>query len=78
MAYVAGWRMNVASRMLRDTDASLVEIGLRVGYQDVAAFSRAFKKIAVLCTTALILAIASLVLISEELKKAHLPHLTEY
>lgn len=43
MAYVAGWRMTVACRMLRDTDQDLAGVAGHVGYQDVAAFSRAFK-----------------------------------
>jgi len=43
MAYVASWRMTVACRLLRETEGGLAEIAPRVGYQDVAAFSRAFK-----------------------------------
>lgn len=43
MSYVSGWRMNVACRKLRETDEHLAEIAAAVGYQDVAAFSRAFK-----------------------------------
>lgn len=43
MSYVASWRMNVACRLLRDTEGGLVEISQLVGYGDVAAFSRAFK-----------------------------------
>ena len=45
MSYVAGWRMNVACRALRESDDGLQEIAARIGYQDVAAFSRAFKEI---------------------------------
>lgn len=43
MSYVANWRMNVACRLLRETDDGLTEISSRVGYTDVASFSRAFK-----------------------------------
>jgi AraC-like DNA-binding protein len=43
MSYVANWRMNVACRLLRETGEGLAGISNRVGYQDVAAFSRAFK-----------------------------------
>jgi AraC-like DNA-binding protein len=43
MSYVASWRMNVACRMLLETRAPLTSIAARVGYSDVAAFSRAFK-----------------------------------
>ncbi len=41
--YVAKWRMNVACRLLRETGGGLTEISSRVGYTDVASFSRAFK-----------------------------------
>ena len=43
MGYVARWRMNVACRMLRETDVSLAEIASSVGYDGFPAFSRAFK-----------------------------------
>ena len=43
MAYVAGWRLNVACRLLRESALSMGEIAAQVGYTDVAAFSRAFK-----------------------------------
>jgi len=44
MQYLARWRMQVASGLLRDTSAKLVEISLEVGYESEAAFSRAFKR----------------------------------
>jgi len=44
MQYLARWRMQVASGLLRDTSAKLVEISLAVGYESEAAFSRAFKR----------------------------------
>ena len=43
MGYVASWRANVASRLLRDSDLPLAEIAERVGYRSLPAFSRAFK-----------------------------------
>lgn len=43
MVYVTQWRMNVACRTLRDTPMGLAELANRVGYDDTAAFSRAFK-----------------------------------
>jgi AraC-like DNA-binding protein len=43
MSYVAIWRMNVACRLLRETEDGLAEIAQQVGYQDVTSFSRAFK-----------------------------------
>ncbi len=43
MSYVARWRMNVACRLLQDSNDSLAIIADKVGYKDVAAFSRAFK-----------------------------------
>ncbi len=45
MSYVARWRMSVACRHLRDTDTNLAAIANEVGYQDLAAFSRAFKEL---------------------------------
>ena len=45
MPYVASWRMNVACRALQESERGLQEIAALVGYQDVAAFSRAFKEI---------------------------------
>ncbi len=43
MGYVARWRMHTACRLLRETKDGLDEISQRVGYADVASFSRAFK-----------------------------------
>jgi AraC-like DNA-binding protein len=45
MQYLAQWRMQLASGMLRDTNAKVVEIALEVGYESEAAFSRAFKRV---------------------------------
>ena len=44
MAYVTKWRMNVAARLLVSTDQGLGSIVTHIGYENVAAFSRAFKK----------------------------------
>ena len=46
MHYLAQWRMQVASGLLRDTSAKLVAVALDVGYESEAAFSRAFKRVA--------------------------------
>ena len=45
MSYVSNLRMTVACQRLRETDAHLAEIATAVGYQDTAAFSRAFKSL---------------------------------
>lgn len=44
MAYVTKWRMNLAARLLVNTDQGLGSLATHVGYDNVAAFSRAFKK----------------------------------
>jgi AraC-like DNA-binding protein len=44
MHYLAQWRMQLASQWLRDTDAKVIEVALEVGYENEAAFSRAFKR----------------------------------
>src|SRR5436309_44759 len=44
MQYLANWRMQLATQMLRDSSASLAQIAEKVGYDSEAAFSRAFKK----------------------------------
>jgi AraC-like DNA-binding protein len=44
MQYLTQWRMQVASRLLRDTTAKVIEIASSVGYESEAAFSRAFKR----------------------------------
>jgi AraC-like DNA-binding protein len=42
--YLAGWRMHLARRLLRDGTLGLAQIGSRVGYESEAAFNRAFRK----------------------------------
>ena len=44
MAYVAKWRMNVACRLLSGTQQSVAQVAEAVGYQNLPAFNRAFKK----------------------------------
>ena len=43
MRYLAGLRLDRSARMLRSTDATVVEIARRVGYGSQEALSRAFK-----------------------------------
>lgn len=46
MAYVTGWRMIIATRLLReDRRTPLREVARRVGYDSEFAFARAFKRI---------------------------------
>ena len=42
--YLTEWRLNLASGLLRSTDAGVGEIALTVGYTSEEAFSRAFKR----------------------------------
>jgi AraC-like DNA-binding protein len=44
MHYLAQWRMQVAASLLMKTTLKVSAIGLRVGYDSEAAFSRAFKR----------------------------------
>jgi AraC family transcriptional regulator, alkane utilization regulator len=44
MQYLALWRMQLASRLLRD-GGRVAEVAAAVGYDSEAAFSRAFKKL---------------------------------
>ena len=43
LGYVTRWRMNLACRLLRETDLNLSEIAHRVGYEAPGSFMRAFK-----------------------------------
>ena len=45
MAYVTRWRMYIASQLLKDSNFNLEQIATQVGYLNVAAFSRAFKRL---------------------------------
>ncbi|MBC7926188.1 MAG: helix-turn-helix transcriptional regulator, partial [Bryobacteraceae bacterium] len=44
MHYVARWRMLTGLSWLREGDATVGEIALRLNYESEAAFSRAFKR----------------------------------
>ncbi len=44
MIYVTKWRMYIASRMLEGSKLSIDQIANDVGYESLAAFSRAFKR----------------------------------
>ena len=44
MQYLANWRMQVASALLRDTSAPVASVAQDVGYDSEAAFARAFKR----------------------------------
>lgn len=46
MAYITNtkWRMNIAGRLLVESQRSVEEIAAEVGYENVTAFSRAFKR----------------------------------
>ncbi len=43
MAYVTRWRMTLACRLLRETDASIATVAEQIGYEAVPAFTRSFK-----------------------------------
>ncbi len=44
MQYLAQWRMQLASTLLRDTSHTVASVALDVGYDSEAAFTRAFKR----------------------------------
>jgi AraC-like DNA-binding protein len=44
MKYLTYWRLQLASRQLKDTDDSIAQIALQVGYESEAAFNQAFKR----------------------------------
>jgi AraC-like DNA-binding protein len=44
MQYLAGWRMQLATRLLAEHSMKVRAIADSVGYASEAAFSRAFKK----------------------------------
>ncbi|HET9663710.1 MAG TPA: AraC family transcriptional regulator [Burkholderiales bacterium] len=43
--YLANWRIQLGSRLLRETRRTVAAIALEVGYESEAAFSRAFKRL---------------------------------
>ena len=44
LAYLTWWRMTVAARMLRESDATVAVIARRVGYSSEFAFATAFRR----------------------------------
>jgi transcriptional regulator GlxA family with amidase domain len=44
MQYLTQWRLQLATNLLASTTAKVAAIGLDVGYESEAAFSRAFKR----------------------------------
>ncbi len=44
MVYVTQWRMYLASKLLKHSQSNIEKIALTTGYENVAAFSRAFKR----------------------------------
>jgi AraC-like DNA-binding protein len=44
MQYLTNWRMQIASRLLTQSSATLASVALDAGYESEAAFSRAFKR----------------------------------
>jgi AraC-like DNA-binding protein len=45
MQYLARWRMQIAARLLCDSDVNIATVADEVGYGSEASFSRAFKKL---------------------------------
>lgn len=44
MQYLANWRIQLAARILRDSNRNVASIATEVGYESEAAFTRAFKR----------------------------------
>ena len=44
LGYMTVWRMQLAHRLLIDSDLSIIDVAERSGYQSEAAFSRVLKK----------------------------------
>jgi len=44
MRYLAGWRLQVASQLMRDRERTVAQAAFDVGYESEAAFNRAFKR----------------------------------
>lgn len=45
MHYLASWRIQLGSRLLRETRHTVAAIAVEVGYESEAAFSRSFKRL---------------------------------
>jgi AraC family transcriptional activator of mtrCDE len=43
LAYLTAWRMQLARRLLTDTEIPIIEVATRSGYQSEASFGRVFK-----------------------------------
>jgi AraC-like DNA-binding protein len=44
MRYLATWRIQLAQSLLRQSNMTIAEVALRIGYESEAAFNRAFKR----------------------------------
>jgi len=44
MQYLTNWRIQLGSRMLRESSRTIATIAQEVGYESEASFSRAFKR----------------------------------
>lgn len=44
MRYVTRWRLQIATRRLREGGGGIAKIAAETGYESEAAFSRAFKR----------------------------------
>lgn len=44
LAYATWWRLNIAARLLRESDAPLAVVAARIGYTSEFAFAKAFKR----------------------------------
>jgi transcriptional regulator GlxA family with amidase domain len=45
MEFVTTWRMQMASAMLADEQANMLDVAMRCGYESEAAFRKAFKRV---------------------------------
>jgi AraC-like DNA-binding protein len=45
MQYLTSWRMQLAAKLLRDTNTTVASIAQETGYESEAAFARAFKRL---------------------------------
>lgn len=43
--YLSNWRMQIASRLLTQSNATIASVAVEIGYDSEAAFSRAFKRL---------------------------------
>jgi len=45
MTYLTHWRIQLATQILRDSHASVADVGSQVGYASETAFNRAFRRV---------------------------------